>query len=211
MRINKLNISSGENKNIEEKVDLYINIFGEEPWNEWYIDGNGTLYPLSYQGNKEWLKKFYDKDILAKQRTEWSQKQWYIECLAEVLDNNALVGFILGRSNSLYQLNIDKFNLNLNEYQVLVDNISKMASNINLEKLFYAADLWITPDYRNCWIASKLYNARYEQILNNWETAVIVRTTKNRSVPYNWYINKWFQEVYNYNDQQNRVIMVLSI
>jgi len=157
------------------------------------------------------LEKFYNNKALENDRKKWAEKEWYIESIAWVLENNELVGFILGWADWLEHLNEEKFQLNEWEYNILKQQIQQATWNISTERLFYAADLWIKPEYRNLWIASKLYNDRHEKIIQNREKVVIVRTTKNRPVPYNRYIDKWFKEVYHYNDQQNRVIMILPI
>jgi hypothetical protein len=45
----------------------------------------------------------------------------------------------------------------------------------------------------------------------NNQKYLLVRTTKKTDKPYEWYRKLWFQEVYDYNDQQSRVILSLII
>jgi hypothetical protein len=40
---------------------------------------------------------------------------------------------------------------------------------------------------------------------------VLVRTTKKTDKPYRWYRNEWFVDVFDYNDQQDRVILIKKV
>lgn len=206
-----ITISQWSTKKLEDKVNLYVEIFGEDPRNEWYIDWDWNLYPLSYDGDLTWMSLFYNKEDFAAQRLNRTKKDWYIECIASVLKNDKLVGFTLWWSDTLSNLNKEKFNLCEKEYALLLANIANIIGNNSINQYFYAADLWVSRDYRWCWIASQLYDARYKNIVENNTKVIVVRTTKNRAVPYNRYREKWFQEVYSYGDVQNRVIMILPL
>jgi len=204
-------ISNWNTQTIAKKADLYIEVFGEAPRNEWYIDWDWNLYPLSYNGDVSWMSLFYDKEDLVSQRLNRTKKNWYIECIASVFKSEKLVGFTMWWSDTLLNLNKEKFDLWEQEYSLLLENITNILKNNSIDEYFYAADLWVNIEYRWLWIASQLYDARYKRILKNDSKVIIVRTTKNSQVPYERYKSKWFQEVYNYNDIQNRVIMILPI
>lgn len=204
-------VSDWKIQNLAKKIDLYIKVFGEEPRNEWYKDWDWNLYPLSYGGNTQLMSLFYNKEALETQRSNRTQKNWYIECIVSVLEDDNLIGFTLWRSDTLSNLNNEKFVLSEKEYSLLLSNIEWILNDDSISKYFYAADLGVSIDYRWLWIASQLYDARYKKIVENGEKAIIVRTTKNRPVPYEWYKNKWFKEVFSYNDVQNRVIMILPL
>ncbi len=204
-------VSDWKIQDLAKKIDLYIKVFGEEPRNEWYKDWDWNLYPLSYGGNTQLMSLFYNKEDLETQRSNRTQKNWYIECIASALEDDNLIGFTLWRSDILSNLNNEKFALWEKEYSLLLSNIAWILNDDSISKYFYAADLGVSIDYRWLWVASQLYDERYKKIVENGEKIIIVRTTKNRPVPYEWYKSKWFQEVFSYNDIQNRVIMILSL
>lgn len=158
---------------LNDKVNLYIEIFWEEPWNEGYIDEQWNLYPLSYKWDTSKMRKIYNPDHLKEERNTWVEKKWYIEVLASILDetreNSELVGFIMGWSDSLSGLNQEKFELNTSEFDQLRNNIQIVLGKENMpEKFFYAADLGVKLDYRGQHIASKLYDARHKKNYREW-------------------------------------------
>lgn len=218
---NTINIIDGQqNTNINKKSDLYIKIFGEEPRNEWYqCQDCQSLFSLSEIAKKEikdclcgWnLNAFYNPEKVEKDRSDRSKSQWYIERLAENLDND-LVWFALWWESDINQLNQKKFWLAQNQLWELTNNINSLDKLTDLQKLYYFSEVWVEKQYR--WksnIASKLYNDIENQVKSNWYKTMILRTTKKTDVPYKWFQKLWFQEVFSYNDQQDRVIMIKQL
>ena len=125
-----------------EKSQLYINIFGEEPWNEWYeCTSCGKLFWLSKASESQkcvcWnlLKAFYNTNEVERDRRSRAEKQWYIGKLAETLDNK-LVGFMLGRETNIWELNQEKLGLGTEQMKRLTQNITENYSNFDLESFF---------------------------------------------------------------------------
>jgi GNAT superfamily N-acetyltransferase len=215
--MNNINIINDEiTLKKEEKSELYIRIFWEEPRNEWYICTDcETLFWVSETIKNDikkclcwWtLKNFYDpKDIESDWRKR-SNKEGYIWKIAETL-NNELVWFIMGWKSNITDMNKEKLWLDENDLNILISNSEKIYNNINRENIFYAAEIGVQKDYRGLGIASDLYKAREEALLQTWMRYTLVRTTKKSDKPYRWYKNKWFVEVFSYNDAQDRVIMI---
>ncbi len=205
--------------NIDEKSDLYINIFGEEPWNEWYqCNDCWKLFWLSDTIKNNIIKclcgsqlqKFYDKNQVDRERSERSNKEWYICKLAENIDSK-FIGFIIWRETDIINLNIDKLWLNIYQLDILIKNINENFDDFNLREFFYGAELWIEKDFRWQGIASLLYKEREKNIKEKQKNYILIRTTKKTDKPYKWYKKEWFVEVFEYEDQQNRVIMIKKI
>lgn len=104
----------------EEKSDLYINIFGEEPWNEWYkCNDCDKLFWLSEIDEIKkcvcgWLLElFYDKDEVENDRNNWTKKEWYIGKLAENPEWE-MIWFIMWRESNIDKLNKEKLWLDEN-------------------------------------------------------------------------------------------------
>lgn len=203
----------------DEKSDLYINIFGEEPWNEWYqCNDCWKLFWLSETVKNDIkqclcgseLCEFYDKKQVDKDRNQRYQKEWYIWKLAENLKKE-FVWFILWWETNLIGLNNEKLWLEENELYILIKNIETRFEDFDLNDFFYGAELWVKKEFRWQGIASKLYKKREENFRENWKKYILIRTTKKTEKPYKWYKKDWFVDIYDYNDQQDRVIMIKKI
>jgi GNAT superfamily N-acetyltransferase len=198
---------------------LYINIFGEEPWNEWYkCNDCWKLFWLSDTikndikqclcGSK--LQKFYDENQVDKNRLERSNRQWYVCKLAQTLDSK-FIGFIMWRETNIEDLNIDKLELDQKQLDMLIKNINDNFEDFNLREFFYGAELWVEKDFRWQGIGSLLYKERIKELINKKKKYILIRTTKKTNKPYKWYQKEWFVDVFEYKDQQERVIMIKNI
>jgi len=198
-----------------ELVDCYIAVFGEAPWNEWYISEiSWVLYPLSTVdfGDDE-VRPYYDPQELNVLWQSWSSKQWFTGQLAQVLqwDEVQTIWFIAGWKTTLSQLNDEKLWIG-SDIWALSDAISRQFPWFDEQKLRYAADLWVLSDYRDQWVARELYDARQSAMIQQWAQRTIVRTIKWLAKPYQWYIDRCgFVPVYDYNDEQNRTILVAKL
>lgn len=200
----------------EEKADLYIKVFWEEPRNEWYVcpDCEKTFWLSEITKNEIKqclcggnLKAYYDNNNIQDDWKKRANKEGYIWKIAEAL-NGELIWFIMGWKSNIIDTNKEKLWLDENDLNVLVSNSEKIYNTIDRENIFYAAEIGVQKDYRGLGIASTLYKAREETLLQTWMKYTLVRTTKKSDKPYRWYKNKWFVEVFSYNDIQDRVIMM---
>jgi len=220
-------IEDRNNENLEQKIQMYIDIFWEEPRNEWYQCKweCKELYALSKVKSEELTKclkcgsdiePFYEKNDLKSKRKSRTEKEGYVWMLSETLENNKLVWFIMGWGTNLEKLNSEKLWLDEKKLEQLNRNVKELFPGCNTNNLFYAADIWVKKEYRSkekpgMHIASNLYNAREKEVKNKWFAYVIVRTTKKSDVPYKRYKNKWFKDVFDYNDAQDRVVLIKKI
>ncbi len=199
----------------DELVQCYINVFGEAPRNEWYISElTWALYPLSTtEFSGDVVRPYYDPQDLSRQWNERSSQQWFVWQLAQTLDDTwsaRTVWFIAWRKTNLQQLNNEK--LWLADVELLRQATIDQFPDFDDQNLFYAADLGVMSDYRNQWLARQLYDARQNALIEQWMKWVIVRTIKWLTQPYQWYIDRCgFTPVYDYNDQQNRTILVSKL
>jgi ribosomal protein S18 acetylase RimI-like enzyme len=84
-------------------------------------------------------------------------------------------------------------------------------SDFNFENFYYFAEIWVKNSYRWQNIAWQLYRQSLEQIKNNWVKYILVRTTKKTDVPYKWFLKELYQDVFSYNDEQDRVILAVKM
>lgn len=220
-------VEDGNNTNLEKKAQMYMDIFWEEPRNEWYqCQGEcNELYALSKVKSEELtqclncgspIEPFYEKNDLQSKWKSRSEKEWYIWMLSETLEWNELVWFIMGWGTSLDTLNNEKLWLDEENLEQLNKNMIALFPECDANNLFYAADIGVKKEYRSkekpgIHIASKLYDAREKEVKNKWFGYVIVRTTKKSDVPYKRYKGKWFKDVFDYNDAQDRVVLIKEI
>ncbi len=213
----------------KEKVDLYIRVFWEEPRNEWYECKNEycnrQYYALSEVNTKElteclqcWeqLEKVYNEDDLEKDWEKRNAKEWYTERLAEknideIKDETSkLVGFILWWNDDIDTLNKDKFWLTKEEVAELRGNILKMYPDFDLSDFYYFSEIWVEKEFRGTddRIAHRLYESMEEQVIKNWKKCIILRTTQKSDLPFKRFKKIWYNVVFNYNDENDRVIMI---
>lgn len=194
-----------------QKAECFIQVFGEAPRNEWRVGKSWTLYPLSTTDfGGDVVKPFYNKQKLADQRDQRSRKQWYIEALVQNM-NWELCWFALGRQTTLDELNTEKLWLSLPELESLRKSIWMNLPKFDTTKVFYNADLWVLDKLRWKGVWSRLYEERMSQVVANWIGSILVRTTKKTDKPYRRYKDLWYKEVYEYNDEQQRVILTLTL
>jgi hypothetical protein len=225
-------IQDNIHQRVKEKADLYIKIFWEEPWNEWYECENSgcntKYYALSKVHSQQineclncWtpLKKIYDEDVLEKDRSLRSNKEWYVEKLAslrtwDIVDENSkLIWFILWWNDNINSLNLDKFDLLDHELETFKMNVLRFYPDFDFDSFYYFSEIGIEKEYRGTddHIASKLYNSMEEQVIKNWKKFIMLRTTKKSDLPFKWFRKIWYDVVFNYNDQNDRVIMIKKI
>ena len=192
----------------KEKAACFMNVFGEAPRNEWWKSTiDGTLYPLSTTDfGDDIVEPFYDSEALAKQWQQRSTNKWYVEVLADTLENT-LIWFALWWQDSLEWLNRSKLTLLPDEFITLQKNIKNAWPLCDQKKLFYNADLGVVSKVRWLKVWSNLYKKRLEKVLENWLEYALVRTTKKSDKPYKRYKNIGYKEAYSYNDMQDRVIL----
>lgn len=217
--MNNIKIINDNDLNNTQKADLYINVFGEQPRNEWYqCNDCKKLYSISEVKKNEiiqclcwWkLENFYDINKVENDLASWSEKQWYIWKLASTLDGE-LVWFILWRETNIDDINQSKLWLDDMQINILKDNIKNNFYDFDFDRFFYAAEIWVNNSFRDLGIASKLFQEREANIIKNNIKYILVRTIKNIEKPYLRYIKQWFVDVFDYNDQQDRVLMVKMI
>lgn len=220
-----VNIINNESyENLQEKTKLYINVFGEEPRNEWFECKNDECDKQYYALSKIYaenishclncstqLEKVYDQNILEQDRQKWASKEWYVWRLAE--KNAELIGFILWWNDTITSLNDEKFDLKKPEIERLETNIKNICPDFNLNNFYYFSEIWINKDHR--WtddhIAWRLYRSMEEQVIKNGKEYLILRTTQKSDLPFKWFQKLWYNVVFNYNDENDRVIMIKKI
>lgn len=155
------------------------------------------------------LIQFYDNLSLKKDLDLLSEKEKYQEQVADVLGEK--VWFIWWWNSSLSLLNSDKLRLNESQYEELYNQIYSLYPDFDFSDFYYFAEVWVKSDYRWLDIAWELYRNNLEQLKERGEKFIVVRTTKKSDVPYKWFKDLWYIDVFNYNDEQDRVILVFKI
>jgi len=213
--MNTVNIEENKNYSSPKKIKLYKDIFWEAPWNEGYICNNcWKILPKKFYGKCEcWeiddFEVFYKNKELKNSFEELSNNDKYIELVAKVLEKD--IWFIWWWNSDIESLNKDKLWLDGDWIKDLKSSISDLYSDFDFDDFYYFAELWVKKEYRWNDIAWELYRENIEKLKNRWEKYILVRTVKTSDVPYKWFLNEWYKEVYSYNDQQDRVLLVYKI
>ena len=209
-------IKDNENFKKIEKSDLYINIFGEEPWNEWYkCNDCSKLFGLS-DATRNNIKKclcggnldnLYDKNQVSKDWIARTKKKWYIWKLAQTLDDK-IIWFWLWRMDDITNLNAENLWLDNDDLLSLKSWIKNLYPDFDFDSFFYAAEAGIKNEFRSKWIASKIYKSFLEKIKENNSNYILLRTTTKDGWPFKWLEKLWYRIVFKYNDENDRIIMV---
>lgn len=206
---------SNQNEIWPARIKLYKNIFGEAPWEEWFLCQNcGKNLPLSFCGQCQCgeidnFKAFYDNAELKTALIEISLKRRYSELIAKTI--NWDIWFIWGWNSSLWELNKDKLWLNESQLAQLNDWIISEFLDFDFYDFYYLAEIGVKKDLRGQNIASQLYQKNLDKLKEKWEQFMLVRTTRKTAQPFQWFKKEWFREAFNYNDEQDRVILVYKI
>ena len=212
--MNNIDIVSNTDVTWNEKVKLYKDIFWESPWNEWYLcDSCDSIYPKKFSGSCNcWdsqLSPFYKNRELKDNFRDLSLKWEYQELIAKILNN--YIWFIWWWNTSLWDLNNDKLWLSELELENLSQEILGKYPDFDLSDFYYFAEVWVKNEFRWENIAWELYKENLQKLLDRWEKYILVRTTRKSDVPYKWFKNMWYEDVYLYEDEQDRVILVYKI
>lgn len=196
------------------KIKLYKDIFWEKPWNEWFICKNcNNIFPKKFMWkcdcNNSLLEPFYKNNELKYDFLEIISKNWYKEIVAEILGDK--VWFLWWWQTNLNDLNNEKLKLNKDNFELLNKNIFKINQDFNTNNFYYLAEIWVKNNYRWNDIAWKMYKENILKLKNDWVKNIIVRTTKKSDVPYKWFLNEWYKEVFSYLDEQDRVILIKDL
>ncbi len=199
----------------KEKIKLYKEVFWEEPWNEWFICKNcKTLYPLSFSGkcscSNSNLEEFYKDEELKESFKVQSMKDCYLEYIATVLDEKTW--FMWWWKSDIEGINQDKLGLDENETNKLKLWILENFPQFEFDSFFYLSEMGVKKEFRWQRLASKMYDEIIrELVLNTPWRYILTRTTRKSDIPYKWLQKLWYETVYNYNDPQDRVILVYAI
>lgn len=197
-----------------KKIKMYKDIFWEAPWNEWFICKSCWLfYPKKFMwkctcSNSE-LEPFYKNKELKETFNALIEKDWYSELVAQILEED--IWFIWWWNSSISNINEDKLWLEKKQLYDLSKWILEKFNDFNLEQFYYFAEIGVKNNYRWNDIAWELYRKNLENLKEKWEKFILVRTTRLSDVPYKWFIKEWYMEVFEYNDDQDRVILVYKI
>jgi len=199
----------------EEKAELYIKVFWEEPRNEWYTcpDCKTTFWLSEITRNEIkqclcWgdLKNYYDNNEIQNDWTKRANKEWYIWKLAQTLDND-FIWFMMGRKDNIDNLNQEKLWLESENLTSLQEEIKAVYPDFDLNNFFYVAEVGVKKDYRSKKIASRLFNKATQEAKENGYKYILLRTTTKEWWPYQWRTNIGYKIIFSYNDENQRVIM----
>lgn len=199
--------------NTAEIMNLYKNIFWDAPWNEWYICKKcSNIFPKNYTWsccNKDTIEPFYKNNELKETLQTLKSKESYREIVASILDKP--VWFIWWWNTNISELNTEKLSLNSNELDKLILESRRIFPNFDFQNFYYLAEIWVKTEQRWKDIAGNLYRKNLEEI-KKWDVEyILVRTTKKTQKPYEWFKRDWFMDVYDYNDEQQRVILIKQL
>lgn len=192
-----------------------MRVFGEAPWNEGYIcTVTGKLFPLWANLSNclcckipNPLKPFYTKEELRETFIKLEKQDGYRENIAKNSDNIP-VGFMWGWNSDMNAINKGKLGLSDENLKELQLRIQETNTHFNLQKFYYFAEIGIDAQTRGYDIAGMLYREQVKSVIENQNGSILVRTTKSTDLPYKWFIKMWYIPVFEYNDEQDRVILI---
>jgi len=202
-----------DSKELEAIITLYQNVFGGEPWNEWWICPDcWRNFPLDFEGECPccWseLKQYYPDDQLEQYFEELSNNPLYKEVIARTKDE-IIIWLTSWWGSTLDDLNASKLCLSGPDFQKMEEKILTLYPDFDpAVKFFYLAEVAVDEKYRWKRFASELYHTLLDSVKQDESKYIIVRTTKKTDVPYKWLKKMWYQDVYDYNDDQQRVILI---
>lgn len=205
-----------ENKNVDwiSKIKLYKEIFWDPPWEEWFICKNcNWIYPKRFMWSckcwKSVLEPYYKNKEVKKYFKDLSYEKNYKELVINILNKD--IWFTWWWNTSLDNLNNN--NLKLSEQQIieLKNFIISKYNDFDAENFYYFAEIWVKKEFRWKDFAWDLYCENLEKLKERWEKYIIVRTTKKSDIPYKWFLKLGYEEIFQYNDMRNRIVLICKI
>lgn len=210
-----INIFENNNPTWKNKIQLYKDVFWEAPWNEGFICKScGKLYPAKFTWNCNCsnpnLDEFYKDEEMKESFKLQSIKTGYMEYIANILGKESW--FMWGWESDIDEINKDKLGLDEKEIKKLKQWILERFPDFYFDSFFYLSEMGIKKEFRWQSIASKMYDKIIKKLVLNtpWKY-IMIRTTKKSDIPYKWLQKLWYEKVYDYNDQQDRAILVYAI
>ena len=215
-KLNIINESQlGGSPSSPDRMKMYKDIFWEEPWKEWFVcQSCWKILPKCFWWRCEcwsWsnFEPFYNNKGLKEEFQSLSKKPGYSELIAEILGEK--IWFIWWWSTDIDSLNEDKLKLDYEQLTDLILILMDMFPDFDTDSFYYLAEIWVRKDYRDKDIAGSLYREIINNLKENQEKYVLARTTRKSNKPYKRFLKEWFREVFSYDDQQDRVILVLKL
>lgn len=202
---------------LEELIDCYREVFGEEPWNEWkkcsicgakwgmtqemILTALGNIH-CGTQVVDFWSRSIVKEDIFHEINPEAS-------CWLTVENNDdsslkRVVGFCWG-----YPANIEELEKKLalpGLKRAVIERFGKIDG-----KIAYQDELGLVNSYRGKKIAKKMFALRLQDFVAQNLRIGLVRTKTNPpTVTYLWFTRIGYEVVAEYNDSDGRVVLARS-
>lgn len=205
----RYNVGDDEAHLTAQIVEIYKDVFSDDPWNEWLqcpechrywgVKDATEVVALGYEHCGQSLIDYWQRSQVYKDITGEVQRDQSSCWLA--MDGSKVVGFCWG-----YAMNIPDFNSKVNldvDYSVIgVDNNPTVI-------IAHQDEVGVIADYRKQNIAKQLVSLRSRDFLDMGLQYGVVRTreTPKPSVTYTWYTKIGYQILARYPVDDGRVIM----
>jgi len=202
---------------LEELVDCYREVFGEEPWNEWKkcsicgikwgIGERETLAVLNSEHCGVPVVDFWPRDVVKKDifhEINPDASCWLTVEIDSNVPKKKVVGFCWG-----YPVGLEELEKKLSLPGLRKSVIRKFG---NMDgKIAYQDELGLIGSYRGRKIAKKMFALRLKDFLSqNLEVGLIRTKTNPPTVTYLWFIRIGYEVVAEYNDSDGRVVLARS-
>lgn len=198
------------NKYLDQLVECYRIVFGEEPWNEWLKcpvcekkwgvseNGNGIPRGLRHCGSS--LVDFWPSDQVKNDLLhEITQEASCWLAMTREDKKERVVGFCWAYPISVHDL----------EAKLSLDGVaSSIINSHSVQKVNYLDDIGLLREFRGKKLAKAMYHYAMADISQNGHNVCVLRTKTNPpTVAYHWFLKDGFGIVGQYYDEDGRVVL----
>ena len=191
-------------------IEAYKNVFNNSVWEEWVKCSSWCWFKTTFEKSPgscpecNWsIEDFYSDEEVSWFIKDFTSKEYYEALEVFNKENKKVEWFTWWWWDYLWKINREKLELTKDEYKNLEDELDKIWIK-PLEKQFYLSEIWVTLEWRWEWLWKRLFSSIQEEVQEKMDS--VLRTSKN-SPMYKMSKDLWYNEVFNYNDKDWRIIM----
>lgn len=194
-------------------VSAYKDVFNNSAWEEWVKCASWCWFKTTFEKSPVkcpecnwWIEDFYsDTDV------KWFvdnvvDRSSYKQALALVWEDEVVWWFTWGWNTELAELNKEKLGLSDEEYKKLCGELNNIWMNPEAF-LYYQSETGITGENRWKWLGKDLISLNQKMLEQNKDkVSQIIQRTSKSSPMYKIREKQWYSQVYDYNDEDWRVL-----
>lgn len=197
---------------IDSVIYAYKNVFNYSAWGEWVKCSNWCSYKSTFENKADvcpdcwWEIIDYYSEIEVKQEIEKVINNTKFKQAIVLFSDRDVWGFTWWWADNIENINDEKLWLNTDNYNELCENLTINWLKVD-NPFYYQSETGTTYKNRNKWLWRDLIYLNQDLLIENRDkVSQIIQRTSKGSPMYKIRKKQWYKEVYDYKDDDKRVI-----